>query len=82
MQRVTGRWLWRCKLNVKNELVHKETGWSSFKERKVKANIKCLVRMAFSDGVVAEIGRACLLVGLKSKWWRRVKYLCEKTELF
>ena len=31
--------------------------------------------------MVAEIGRTCLLeVGLK--WWKRVKYLCEKTELF
>ena len=33
--------------------------------------------MAFSESVVAEIGMACLLeVGLKSKWWRRAKYLC------
>ena len=28
-----GRWIWECKLNVKNELVCGETGWSSFKER-------------------------------------------------
>ena len=59
-----------------------ETGRSTFKEREAKSKIKWLMRVAFSEAVVAEIGRACLLeVGLKSKWWKRVKYLCEKTEL-
>ena len=48
MQREMGRWIWGCKLYVKNELVQGETGWSSFREREVKAKIKWLVRLAFS----------------------------------
>ena len=33
MQREMGRWIWGCKVYIKNELILDETGWSSFKER-------------------------------------------------
>ena len=39
-EREMGRWIWGCKIYVKNELVHDETGWSSFKEREYKVKIK------------------------------------------
>ena len=69
--------------DVKNELVRGETGWSSFKEREAKVKIKWFVRLLFGENVVSEIGRVCLHeVGLKSRWWERVKHLCEKAELF
>ena len=77
LQREMGRRIWGCKMYVKNELVRGETRWSSFKEREAKAKIKWFVRLLFGENVVSEIGKACLLgVGLKSRWWKRVKDLC------
>ena len=43
MQGEMGRWIWGCKLYVKNELVCGETRWRSFKEREVEAKIKWLI---------------------------------------
>ena len=83
LQREIGRWIWGCKMYVKNKLVRGETGWSSFKEKAAKAKIKWFVRLLVGENIVSEIGRACLLeVGLKFRWWKRVNHLCEKAELF
>ena len=77
-QNEMGRWLWDV-VNVKNELVRGETGWSTFEEREAKAMVSWLLRIVFSENRMADLGRACLLeIGCKSGWWARCRHICNK----
>ena len=77
-QNKMGRWLWDV-VNVKNELVRGETGWSTFEEREAKAMVSWLLRIVFSENRMADLGRACLLeIGCKSGWWARCRHICNK----
>ena len=55
-----GRWLWDV-VNVKNELIRGETVWSIFEEREAKAMVSWLLRIVFSENLMADLGRASLL---------------------
>ena len=73
-----GRWLWGVD-GVKNECIRGETGWSTFLEREAKSKIEWARRIIFEENIMSEIGRASILeIGFKSKWWKRVKFLCKK----
>ncbi|ELT94825.1 hypothetical protein CAPTEDRAFT_210721 [Capitella teleta] len=61
MQNEYGRWMWRLEKTVRNAAVHGESGRSSFWEREVKAKVAFVVRMLEEDGLVARVGRACLM---------------------
>ena len=43
-QNEIGRWLWDV-LNVRNEHISEETGWSSFEEREANAMVSWLLRV-------------------------------------
>ena len=43
-----GRWLWDV-LNVKNELIRGEAGWSTFEEREAKAMTSWLLLIVFNE---------------------------------
>ncbi|ELU05939.1 hypothetical protein CAPTEDRAFT_185937 [Capitella teleta] len=69
-------WLERT---VRNAAVHGESGWSSFWEREVKAKVAFVVRVLEEDGLVARVGRACLMeIGVKSKWWKKIGKMTEE----
>ena len=64
-------------MNVKNELIRGETGWSYFKDREAKKMASCLLRIVFSENQMSDLGRACLLeIGCKSGWWARCRHIC------
>ena len=52
-----GGWLW----DVRNELIRRETGWSTFEERGAKAMVKWMLKVVFEENLVFEIGRVCLI---------------------
>ena len=80
-----GRWLWDV-LNVKNELIRLlfiiiiiiirvETGCSSFEERGAKVIASWFLRIVFSENIMSDLGRACLLeIGCKSEWCARCRH--------
>ena len=77
-QNEMGRWLWEV-LNVKNELIRGETGWSIFEEREAKAMASWLLRIVFSENQMCNLGRECHLEnGCKSGWWTRCRHICTK----
>ena len=62
-------------VNVKNELIRGETGWSTFEEREAKVMASWLLRIVFSENRMADLGRACLLeIWCKSGWWARCRH--------
>ena len=74
-----GRWLWTECRHVRNELIRGETGWSTFEEREAKAMSDWAVRLVFEENKISEIGRACLIeIGARSRWWCRMRYICNK----
>ena len=65
-QNKMGRWLWDV-VNVKNELIRGETGWSSFEDREAKVIASWLLRIVFCENQMSDLSRACLLeIGCKS----------------
>ncbi|ELU04289.1 hypothetical protein CAPTEDRAFT_210961 [Capitella teleta] len=79
MQNEYGRWMWRLERTVRNAAVHGESGWSSFWEREVKAKVAFVVRVLEEDGLVARVGRACLMeIGVRSKWWKKIGKMTEE----
>ncbi|ELU15191.1 hypothetical protein CAPTEDRAFT_219443 [Capitella teleta] len=81
-----GPWMWRLETQertVSNVAVHGESGWSSFWESEVKAKVAFVVRVLKEDGLVARVGRACLMeIGLRSKWWKKIGKMTEELEKF
>ena len=70
-------------MNVKNELIRGETGWSSFEEREAKAMANWLLRI-----VLYIVRSKCLIWGAchlesecKSGWWARCRHICNKFAL-
>ena len=79
MQSDMGRWIWRAETSVRNACIRGETGWSTFAEREAKAKMSYMSKVVFGNGNVSEIGRACVMeLGCKSRWWRRVAFICGK----
>ncbi|ELU08790.1 hypothetical protein CAPTEDRAFT_193247, partial [Capitella teleta] len=79
MQNEYGRWMWRLERTVRNAAVQGESGWSSFWEREVKAKVAFVVRVLEEDGLVARVGRACLMeIGVRSKWWKKIGKMTEE----
>ncbi|ELU04660.1 hypothetical protein CAPTEDRAFT_198113 [Capitella teleta] len=79
MQNEYGRWMWRLERTVRNAAVHGESGWSLFWEREVKAKVAFVVRVLEEDGLVARVGRACLMeIGVRSKWWKKIGKMTEE----
>ncbi|ELT95607.1 hypothetical protein CAPTEDRAFT_210535 [Capitella teleta] len=79
MQNEYGRWMWRLERTVRNAAVHGESGWSSYWEREVKAKVAFVVRVLEEDGLVARVGRACLMeIGVRSKWWKKIGRMTEE----
>ena len=72
-QREFGRWLWRVERSVRNECVHGESGWSTYKEREEKALLDFVRRVYVGGGLTALVGRGVLFeLGLKSRWWNKI----------
>ena len=37
------------------------------------------LRIVYAEGLVSDIGRACLMeVGYKSRWWTRCNHVCDR----
>ena len=63
-----GRWLFDVG-NVRNDLIRRDTSWSSFEEREAKAMVKWMLKVVVEEHLVSEIGRSCLIeIGYKSRW--------------
>ena len=41
-------------MNVKNELIRRETGWNSFEEREAKSMVSWLLRVVFCEHLMSE----------------------------
>ena len=41
--------------NVRNELIGRETGWSTFEEKEAKAMVKWMLKVVFEANLVSEI---------------------------
>ena len=62
-----GRCLWDV-VNVRNEMIRGETGWSTFEVREAKSMVKWMLKVVFEENLVSEIGRTCLIeLGCKSR---------------
>ena len=54
-------------VNVKNELIRGETGWSIFVDREANAMASWLLLIVFIENQMSDLGRACLFeIGCKS----------------
>ena len=70
-----GRWLWDM-VNVRNQLIRGETGWTTFEEREAEVIVDWMLRVLFQDNLMSEIGRTCLIeTGCKSRLWARCRYI-------
>ena len=62
-------------VNVNNELIRGETGWSTFEEIEAMAMATWLLKIVFSENRMADLGISYLLeIGCKSVWLARCRH--------